>query len=164
VVGNPDVPFLTIQFPGDLVSGVADIIDESDAQEILPEEALPTGSEDLTSGLLRREAAVYVLDQQDNELMGEVEYEMSKVLSSTETSFGWRRTAKNTFAGFDVQRKVFPYRDRFDIAEFDAATRAVVAVGNSGANYLKSSIIGGILTTAEPLSDSSSEPDLKSFQ
>ena len=167
VHGRRDSEFFTIQYPADVISGIADILDESDAQEILSEDAIPSDPEDLTSGLLRRQAAVYVLDQQDEELMSKLEYEASTILSSSDTSFSWRRTDENTFAGFDVHRKVFPYREEFDVVEFDNAARAVIATGNLGSNFLTSSVVGGVLASTEPLSDPSSEPDsgdLRSFQ
>ncbi len=58
-------------------------------------------------------------------------------VSHPSVEVGLETTENGVLAGFNVKRKLFPSDDRFGVADYEDAVRAVVAQGDKGIKYLQ---------------------------
>jgi len=108
VLGSPDMDYLVVRFGFDLLENLRDVPGVEDPVELL------------------RNADI-------NKLV----LNLMRDISHPSVEIGIETTDDGVLSGFQVKRKVFPSDDRFGVAEFEDAVRAVVAQGDKGIKYIQ---------------------------
>jgi len=108
VIGSPDMDYLVVRFGFSLLENLRNV----------------PGVDDPVALLRNADMNKLVLN-----LMREV--------SHPSVEMGIETTEEGVLAGFEVKRKLFPSDERFGVAEFEDAVRAVVAQGDKGIKYVQ---------------------------
>lgn len=111
VLGSPDMDYLVVRFGFNLIENLKN-----------------SGIDDPVALL------------QNNTDMNEFVLNLMREVSHPSVEIGIETTDEGVLAAFNVERKVFPSDDRFGVAEFEDAVRAVVAQGDKGIKYIQLSL------------------------
>jgi hypothetical protein len=112
VLGSPDMDYLLVRFGFNLIENLKN-----------------------TPGI---EDPVALLEK--NAEMNELVLNLMREVSHPSVEMGLETTDEGVLAGFSVERKLFPSDDRFGVAAFEDAVRAVVAQGDKGIKYIQLSL------------------------
>jgi translation elongation factor EF-1beta len=108
VLGSPDMDYLVVRFGFSLLENLRNVPGVDDPVALL-----------------------------QNADMNKLVLNLMREISHPSVEIGIETTEEGVLAGFQVKRKVFPSDDRFGVAEFEDAVRAVVAQGDKGIKYVQ---------------------------
>lgn len=108
VLGSPDMDYLVVRFGFSLLENLKNVPGVDDPVALLQ----TADMNKLVLNLLRE-------------------------ISHPSVEVGIETTEEGVLAAFHVKRKVFPSDERFGVAEFEDAVRAVVAQGDKGIKYIQ---------------------------
>lgn len=130
VVGEPGRHYFNVEFPFSIPHDLGSLLTEETALEIVDDGDLD-GDTDVTTL-----AAYEILEQMSQENREKFRYELTTVLSSTDTAFTLRATDSGAITGFDISRRVFPYDEDFSLTEFNHSVQTVINSGNSAVQFV----------------------------
>ncbi|XGI84102.1 hypothetical protein ACEU6E_02320 [Halorutilales archaeon Cl-col2-1] len=79
------------------------------------------------------------LSQESQEEVAQVRQKMIQMLSTPESAISFVPDDSQQIHGFNIDRKIFPYSERFGLSEFNRSVQTVVSLGFKGVEYLKNS-------------------------
>ncbi|MDY6775362.1 MAG: hypothetical protein SV253_04705 [Halobacteria archaeon] len=79
------------------------------------------------------------LSQESQEEVAQVRQKMIQMLSTPESAISFVPDDSQQIHGFNIDRKIFPYSERFCLSEFNRSVQTVVSLGFKGVEYLKNS-------------------------
>ena len=108
VLGSPDMDYLVVRFGFDLLENLKNVPGVDEPVALL-----------------------------QNTDMNKLVLNLMREVSHPSVEMGIETTEEGVLAGFEVKRKLFPSDERFGVAEFEDAVRAVVAQGDKGIKYVQ---------------------------
>lgn len=131
VQGAVGFDYFTVFYPYYFASAISDSIDENQAQAVFEDTETPEDKDELKS-----KAAIRLLEQIDSKKMSQLDYELSKQVSSPLTGYEMWRTEEGAIYGFHIEKKIFPFEEDYSLNQFNEAVQAVISQGMSGRKFL----------------------------
>lgn len=137
--------YFQVVYPYSIKNALASNLDEKTAKEYVGG-ALGNDAD------IRKEAAVAFLNQLDNGQMQNLRQELYVRLNTARTTASITGD-DDTVHGFNVYRRIFPYRDSFDVKDFNDAVRETTNTGLKGRVLVEKALPLQQFIDAETLED-----------
>lgn len=146
VTGSSDSRFFNLHYLVDFTYEIASVLSDDQAANILEESVsdLESNAKEGEIEEYRLEAAKEFLVSLDEDDIRELQFYLTDRLSDPEVAyrtFSDEYNGADLFVGYGVSKKLYPYREDFDILEYNDAVQAVVSVGYNAFRYLSNAFI-----------------------
>lgn len=130
-VGLPDVRYFEISYPYSLVGTLEDILDESNANDLL--DGVDTTGLD---GSNERQAAEHLMNSMAEATREKLRFHLREKLSTPDTNCNIHTSNSGGILRFEVRDRIYPLEDDFSLNEFESSVQSVMNVGTDAAKFL----------------------------
>lgn len=93
---------------------------------------------------------------EDHSKSGKFYFSLKSAISTPVTGYRFHKTERGEFAGFSIERRIFPFHENFTIKDLEEAIQSVVSAGVMGQTFL--SIIIGEKELEQKIEERKTEP------